>query len=882
MDASSENNKPDRCGQDYTRDGESGICSEDRKVPGNPSERSPGKAQKLSFLPTELLWQIMGHLPLVQDKTRLMRSCGRVYEALFEKFYQERFDRDGSGEHKPLDGLFLLCYASLRGHIDILRIGLNRPGRGPLAYINRLLPPYDHETRILWLSSGLSDYYHSYRDGHFHLAPLHHAVIAQNTEVVRELLAHSADANVIDGEGRTPLHYAIDEEVIRNLLAAGASPLHKDTPFMGQMTPLATFLTGGSFFEKRTGKYVQTPAALRCLIDATRDADPDWSIDDTMGWHGQTPLEVAVRAGSELARVVLEAGANPNIRFVVALGGHHPDTVGGSKGRILDPALQIAAKIEGPRSIETMQLLVKYGARINDVVNGRSALMIAARGDDHEKTRWLVEHGARVNDAVNGRTALTEAVKGRDRENVRWLIEKCGADINVSLNDLISKFQHGVEYKRPSAVPNSPLWQAIRLKDVKMVELLVSLGADVRGVATLPVIGHLMDLWSCPYSPDKLQHGPEDEAADSILRLLLANGADINVGMPMTVYFYFEHQASRNRRRKPHVWPRRVQKWQESEKQNHIDLRYSVDQLVRSVYEPALGTTTYAVISDEKLDRQKRCLESKYHDGIHTTQQPQIFRKHRKWTMLDHVMIFHNPSCVKNIMERVDPLNQLTHSSQMRNTALGKLIRTVHSCYTRRSFMGPWTYSEWEKATVFLEFHGPHVTAKFPTGLLAQGLAQSVARLSSPRHLETRIRAYARLTNHDGRWGADGISGLEALVRHPAYWHLHARRPHLGGAWRRGEAWWEIDDHLLGAARVVHELAKKSSRPPAADEPQTPWWTTRWFERERTKQRRARYQPLPDDEYRTAFAVLFREPTASNIKSSRRKGRSRKKATGRE
>lgn len=242
-------------------------------------------------------------------------------------------------------------------------------------------------------------------------------------------------------------------------------------------------------------------------------------------------------------------------------------------------------------------------------------------------------------------------------------------------------------------------------------------------------------------------------------------------------------------------------------------------------------------------------------------------------------MIYAEPDCLRGILELADPLSKLTHSSQMRTTAMRKLIKTVNFAYTKRGVLGPWTNFEWTKAEMFLSAYGPRATAKYPVGLLAQGLTQSVARLGGARRQETRIRQYAHLTNYEGRWGTDGISGLEVLVMHPAYWYFHARKPHLGGAYcARAEQLGEIDDNLVRAAGVVHQLSKRSSRPPAAHEPHTPWWTTRFWEEEGRRRGRKRYQPLSDTEYHTAFAVLFGVQVEASPKYRLRKGRGRKTA----
>lgn len=801
-------------------------------------EKGRQKACLLS-LPLELLWEIIDELSELVDKTRFMRTCSATRLALFQVIYEKLF----SDAEQPMLGIFLLCYASYKGHRDILEVGLSlRP-----LDIDQILGPEDTipclqslGSRRLMVIADQNRYRNELISPERRWAPLHYAVMAQDTETVQELLAHRADVNVLDTIGVTPISLAVDERMIRILLDAGASPILSGTSPRGNEAggALWSFLAGPIFARNDNIIPRRTTSALRLLIRATKDANPGWNANDKTATSEDTLLKHAIQSGTEFARVMLEAGSDPNQstwasnhrvyddKLFRTWLGEHPFV----------PPLQIAAALEGPGSVEAMRL--------------------------------LIESGARVNQYADNETALTIAVRSRDREKVRWLVQEAGADVNLSIspagNDYIVETYPPRNFK---AVANCALWQAIRLMDFELVEVLIGLGARVRDVATLPVMGHTMDMW---HAGNRCRCNSFD-FDDSMARLLLAHGADMNVSMPMTAYY--SKNANEARKRKPHVWPQRVKRHRDKSAREAWCINgwpnWKGPGLLRACYTPSAGRRIHSLISEAAPDEIIRLNDER--SPVH------VFQRNTKWTMLCEVMLFHGTHCLTKIMGQVDPLSQLTHSSQMRNTPLGMLIRTCNFCYTKRSYIGPWTSWEWSKVVIFLEFFGPLVTAKFPVGLLAQGLGQCVARLTSAKEQETRIRDYARMTNCDGRWGADGISGLEVLVRHPAYWYFHHRKAHLGGLWMRGERHWEINDNLVSAARVVHEMSKRKSKSPDAETMQMPWWTTKWWESTGPRRRRSRYQPLPDDEYRAAFETLFEEEMRSSAKASRRSRRGKNK-----
>ena len=81
----------------------------------------------------------------------------------------------------------------------------------------------------------------------FDLAPLHHAVLSGNVEIVCFPLKHGADVNDRDCDGRTALHFAMDRfeesfEITLALLEWGADVRAEDN---SNMTPLDLALNNG-------------------------------------------------------------------------------------------------------------------------------------------------------------------------------------------------------------------------------------------------------------------------------------------------------------------------------------------------------------------------------------------------------------------------------------------------------------------------------------------------------------------------------------------------------------------------------------------------------------------------------------------------------------
>ncbi len=128
-------------------------------------------------------------------------------------------------------------------------------------------------------------------------APLADAVMRQDHEAVRSLLAAGADVDTPRGDGMTALHWAAqhgDPATARRLLAAGADP--ESATRLGRHTPLHVASRAGH------------APMIAVLLDHRADAEALTSA-------GAAPLHFAAQSGSAAAvESLLAHGADPDVR----------------------------------------------------------------------------------------------------------------------------------------------------------------------------------------------------------------------------------------------------------------------------------------------------------------------------------------------------------------------------------------------------------------------------------------------------------------------------------------------------------------------------------------------------------------------------------------
>ena len=211
---------------------------------------------------------------------------------------------------------------------------------------------------------------------------LHTAAIEGNTNLADKLLGHDAEINFRDKDGKTPLFYAKDHEMLKWLLEKGASVDILDNE-------------GRTVLHEFTLKN-----DLKSIIELlNRDADPN-CLDSS----NKSPILYA--NNNAIRRRLLEAGANPNVRTSTG-------------GTLLHIATQKGNE-------EVMRTLFEYHADPNILdQESRTPLSYAS---NNKIRRLLLENGA----VPNEKPYLHFALKTNNDEFFEDLLN---ADIDVNLED---------------------------------------------------------------------------------------------------------------------------------------------------------------------------------------------------------------------------------------------------------------------------------------------------------------------------------------------------------------------------------------------------------------------------------------------------------------
>ena len=178
--------------------------------------------------------------------------------------------------------------------------------------------------------------------------PLHHALQQRYPDMIAFLIAHGADVNMRDRDGWTPIMtaaYGDDADAVKLLAAHGADP---NAASNQNLTPLGI-----------ATQYGKNKAAV-ALIEA--GADPNRPIGDA----GYTPLMlVAANDARDVAQALMQKGADVN--------AHNSGGV---------TALMIAA---ANGRAEMAELLVRAGANVKAQSERGDTAMSIARAKGHEK-----------------------------------------------------------------------------------------------------------------------------------------------------------------------------------------------------------------------------------------------------------------------------------------------------------------------------------------------------------------------------------------------------------------------------------------------------------------------------------------------------------------
>ena len=233
-------------------------------------------------------------------------------------------------------------------------------------------------------------------DGYFNHDPVFSRVMTgEMTDIERN------DLYARDIFGWTPLHYATasgDGRVIKALITIGADSNARD---LAEWTPLHYAIGGGILGE-------QIEKELESIIWGLLQNGSDTGI---RGRDGIAPIHLAAAASNSSIRVLLQAGANPEMQD-------------NSRKTPLHWAA-FAGNTNGIR--ELFQKGIYSGVRDD---YGRTPLHLAAVAGRHEAARELLEMGPGDRDTVDrdGRTALHLAAMKGDQNTLDVLLDRRGSE----------------------------------------------------------------------------------------------------------------------------------------------------------------------------------------------------------------------------------------------------------------------------------------------------------------------------------------------------------------------------------------------------------------------------------------------------------------------
>ena len=248
------------------------------------------------------------------------------------------------------------------------------------------------------------------RAGTIGWAPLHIASLEGHTDIVQQLLEHSANINITTTVGQTSLALACiggEGETVSALLDAGADPnmaSHSGhTPLIMAVSEKHSHIVDALLSAKANPNihtvYGQTPLCLAAsmgqldvvmaLLDA--GAAPNYTAHQ----QKMTALYAAAESGnSEIVSALLNAGADPNIAQSNSWAPLH---IAAAKGHthIVQQLLQHDANVDlatttghtplimavEQKNVSTAQLLLQYGASVTAVTVGGTTAMTAAYSD---------------------------------------------------------------------------------------------------------------------------------------------------------------------------------------------------------------------------------------------------------------------------------------------------------------------------------------------------------------------------------------------------------------------------------------------------------------------------------------------------------------------
>jgi ankyrin repeat protein len=272
------------------------------------------------------------------------------------------------------------------------------------------------------------------------LSALCHATKRKHRELVEILIASGAHILPMS------LKLAIDTEditLIQILLGAGADVNAK---FSSKFTSEDGLTALGMAVKQKNLPLTQILLANRADVNA-----PQPTYFELLG-KKTTALGIAAETGSApIAKLLLEAHANVNLPaelylcpLVIAVGNRHNEVAkllvnAGTDihGAVVAEDKTLLERAAYSGDAELCMILLAKGAKVNRTTYRKQrhspALLLATFQNSVEVVSLLLSYGARVNDVNNGRTALGQAIEAGSSELVQMLLRAGATTMGESI-----------------------------------------------------------------------------------------------------------------------------------------------------------------------------------------------------------------------------------------------------------------------------------------------------------------------------------------------------------------------------------------------------------------------------------------------------------------
>jgi ankyrin repeat protein len=265
----------------------------------------------------------------------------------------------------------------------------------------------------------------------FSRTPFHFAAITGNIEVAKVLLANKADVNATDKYSRTALHSAAFNgrtAFAKLLIQNGAKVNARDkygTPLTAAVEKhrdmVELLLNNKADVQMKNGEGF-APIHLAGDKEIAQLLLAHGAKLETIGHRGRTPLhQAAARNRNDIVEWLCSKSVKIN---AVDLDGQTPLLIAISQTG--------GTEYYNRNSLETIRILLRYGAEVNYRDKEKQTLLIiAVRTRREDLVNVFLEHGADINAKDKyGKTSLHWAVSLKNKEMVELLVSR-GADVNA-------------------------------------------------------------------------------------------------------------------------------------------------------------------------------------------------------------------------------------------------------------------------------------------------------------------------------------------------------------------------------------------------------------------------------------------------------------------